>query len=46
MYGVRRDAWKTGCIVHEMGSSSLNATGEISFSILKGLYHFGFSLDP
>ena len=46
MYWVRSDVWKTGCIVHEMGSSSLKATGETSFSILKGPYHFGFSLDP
>ena len=46
MYGVRREAWKTEWIVHETGRSSLNATGDIAFSTLKGPYCFGFSLDP
>ena len=43
---VKRDVWKTGCIVHETGRSSLNTMRNIAFSILKGPYHFGFSLDP
>jgi hypothetical protein len=43
-YGVRRLLWKMGWMFHDVGRSSCEATGDISFVMANGLYHFGESL--
>ena len=44
IYGVRRLLWKMGWMFHEAGRSNWDATGDMSFVMVKGPYRFGDSL--